>query len=143
MPMIIRPSEMSCSVAYALASTVGSRVAGFVTMCPSFIRVVSLARSAIKGIDSSQRTCESYVQPYSKPCCSAKVVSSIRRVYGGSGRMVTPKLSMGPPEVFGQESAILARIRGRRGHDAAGAGRYQCVHIALGGSIVTATDDPR
>ena len=33
--MIIRPSEMSWSVAYILASRVGSRVAGFVTICPT------------------------------------------------------------------------------------------------------------
>src|SRR2546423_5385204 len=36
--------------------------------------------------------CESYVQPYSKPCSSAFCISSISRVYGGSGRTVTPKL---------------------------------------------------
>ncbi len=77
--MIMRPLEMSCSVAYALASTVGSRIAGFVTMWPSLIVEVWSARSAITGIDSCQRTCESYVQPYSKPCCSASFVSSIRR----------------------------------------------------------------
>ena len=58
-PMIIRPFEMSCSVAYALASTVGSRMAGFVTMWPSLIFEVWSARSAITGIDSCQSTCES------------------------------------------------------------------------------------
>ena len=57
--MIIRPFEMSCSVAYALASTVGSRVAGFVTMWPSLIFDVWSAASAITGIDSCQSTCES------------------------------------------------------------------------------------
>ncbi len=36
-PITIRPPEMSCRVAYALASTVGSRVPGFVTKWPSFI----------------------------------------------------------------------------------------------------------
>ena len=61
----------TCSVAYALASTVGSRVPGFVTKWPSFIVDVRSAASASSGIDSCQRTCESYVQPYSKPCCSA------------------------------------------------------------------------
>src|SRR3954469_8646043 len=35
---------------------------------------------------------ESYVQPYSKPCSSAFCISSISRVYGGSGRTVTPKV---------------------------------------------------
>ena len=57
--MIMRPFEMSCRVAYALASTVGSRIAGFVTMWPSLIFEVWSARSAITGIDSCQRTCES------------------------------------------------------------------------------------
>src|SRR5690348_1577080 len=37
---------------------------------------------------------ESYVQPYSKPCPSPFWNTSTRRVYGGSGRAVTPKLSM-------------------------------------------------
>src|SRR5439155_26088998 len=41
--------------------------------------------------------CESYVQAYSNPCCSASFISSIIRWYGGSGRTVTPKLSMAPP----------------------------------------------
>ena len=43
MPITIRPSERSCSVAYELASTVGSRVAGFVTKWPSLIVEVSRA----------------------------------------------------------------------------------------------------
>ncbi len=59
--MTIRPSDRSCSVAYELASTVGSRVAGFVTKCPSLILEVSRAAIASIGIDSCQRTCESYV----------------------------------------------------------------------------------
>ena len=59
MPITIRPSEMSWSVAYALASTVGSRVPGFVTMCPSLIRSVAAAASASVGVDSCQSTCES------------------------------------------------------------------------------------
>src|ERR671910_3460888 len=83
--MIIRPFEMSWSVAYALASTVGSRIAGFVTMWPSLIFDVWSAASAMTGIDSCQRTCESYVQAYSKPCASASFISSIRRWYGGGG----------------------------------------------------------
>src|SRR5205823_3024987 len=37
MPMIMRPLEMSWRVAYALASTVGSRVPGFVTIWPRLI----------------------------------------------------------------------------------------------------------
>src|SRR5438477_2268323 len=36
--------------------------------------------------------CESYVQPYSKPCSSAFCINSISRVYGGSGKTVTPKV---------------------------------------------------
>ena len=63
MPITIRPPEMSCSVAYALASTVGSRVPGFVTKWPSFIVDVRSAASVSSGIDSCQRMCESYVQP--------------------------------------------------------------------------------
>ena len=98
MPMIIRPSEMSCSVAYALASTVGSRVPGFVTMWPSLIFDVRSATIASTGKDSCQSTCESYVQAYSKPCRSASWMSSIILLKGGSGRTVTPKLRlMGPP----------------------------------------------
>src|SRR5712691_7885986 len=92
MPMIMRPFEMWCGVAYALASTVGSRVPGFVTMCPSLIFDVRSATSAMTGKDSCQRTCESYVHAYSNPCCSASWISSIIRRYGGSGRTVTPKL---------------------------------------------------
>src|SRR5919198_4954391 len=36
--------------------------------------------------------CESYVQEYSKPCSSAFFVRSTSRVYGGSGRTVTPNV---------------------------------------------------
>ena len=57
--MTIRPSEMSCSVAYALASTVGSRVPGLVTMWPSLMRSVAAAARARVGVDSCQSTCES------------------------------------------------------------------------------------
>ena len=59
MPITMRPSEMSCSVAYALATTVGSRVPGLVTMWPSRILVVACAASASVGNDSCQSTCES------------------------------------------------------------------------------------
>src|SRR5229473_7737603 len=94
----MRPFERSCSVAYELASTVGSRVAGFVTKWPSLIFDVSRVATASVGIDSCQSTCESYVHAYSKPCFSASWISSIIRVYGGSGRTVTPKLRlMGSP----------------------------------------------
>src|SRR5437016_7416495 len=71
--------------------------------------------------------CESYVQAYSKPCCSASCINSIIRWYGGSGRTVTPKLSMEPPLSLAGERAYrreMARnsglgvspvcIRGRR-----------------------------
>src|SRR5512133_3833561 len=95
MPIAIRPSDRSCSVAYELASTVGSRVAGFVTKWPSLIFDVSRAATASIGIDSCQRTCESYVHAYPKPCDSASLISSSQRVYGGSGRTVTPKSSIG------------------------------------------------
>src|SRR5437879_1824047 len=92
MPIAMRPLERSCSVAYELASTVGSRVPGFVTKWPSLIFDVSRAATASSGIDSCQSTCESYVHAYSKPCFSAIWMSSSQRVYGGSGRTVTPKL---------------------------------------------------
>ena len=49
MPMNIRPSEMSWSVAYALASTVGSREAGFVTQCPNRSVLVFATASARSG----------------------------------------------------------------------------------------------
>ena len=61
MPIDIRPSDRSWSVAYVLASTVGSRVAGFVTKWPSLIVEVSRAATASIGTDSCQRTWESYV----------------------------------------------------------------------------------
>jgi 2-keto-4-pentenoate hydratase/2-oxohepta-3-ene-1,7-dioic acid hydratase in catechol pathway len=88
----MRPFEMSCSVAYERARTFASRVAGFVTKWPSLILVVSRAATARVGIDSCQRTCESYVHAYSKPWRSASWISSSQRLYGGSGRTVTPKL---------------------------------------------------
>ena len=62
-----------------LASTVGSRVAGFVTKWPSLIFEVSRAATASIGIDSCQRTCESYVHAYPKPCFSASWISSSQR----------------------------------------------------------------
>src|SRR6185312_10181413 len=105
--MIMRPFEMSCSVAYALASTVGSRVPGFVTMWPSLIVDVWSAASASVGIDSCHSTCESYVHAYSKPWLSASFMSSIIRWYGGSGRTVTPKLR-------GTASAYYDRIAGMK-----------------------------
>src|SRR6059058_308870 len=90
-PIAIRPSDRSWSVAYELASTVGSRVAGFVTKWPSLIDEVSRAATASIGIDSCQRTCESYVHAYWKPWLSASWMSSSQRENGGSGRTVTPK----------------------------------------------------
>src|SRR5690348_1739428 len=90
----MRPSERSFNVAYALASTVGSRVPGLVTKWPSLIFDVSRAATASSGIDSCQSTCESYVHAYSKPWLSASLISSRKRPYGGSGRTVTPKLIM-------------------------------------------------
>src|SRR5690242_17202075 len=90
----MRPSERSCRVAYELASTVGSRVPGFVTKWPSLIFEVSRVATASSGIDSCQSTWESYVHAYSKPCCSAILISSSQRLYGGSGSTVTPKLSI-------------------------------------------------
>src|SRR4026209_2007274 len=38
--------------------------------------------------------CESYVQPWSKPFFSPFCSTSTRRVYGGSGNAVRPKLSI-------------------------------------------------
>src|SRR4029079_13410749 len=87
----MRPSERSCSVAYELASTVGSRVAGFVTKWPSLIDDVSRAATASIGIYPCQSTCESYVHAYWKPWRSASWISSSQRENGGSGRTVTPK----------------------------------------------------
>src|SRR5947209_15876384 len=90
--MHMRPSERSCSVAYELASTVGSRVAGFVTKWPSLIFEVSRAATASVGIDSCQRTCESYVHAYSNPCFSASWISSSQRVHGGRSEEHTSEL---------------------------------------------------
>src|SRR5439155_16603857 len=50
--------------------------------------------------------CESYVHAYSNPCCSARCISSIIRWYGGSGRTVTPKLSIEPPRSLAGETSI-------------------------------------
>ena len=94
MPITMRPPEIAWSVAKALAVTVGSRVPGFVTLSPSFIVFVSSAAIVSSGYGSCQRMCESYVQPYSKPWLSASESSSTTRLAGGSGRTVTPKLSM-------------------------------------------------
>src|SRR6266511_1377522 len=54
--------------------------------------------------------CESYVHANSKPCCSASFISSIIRWYGGSGRTVTPKLSMEPPRSLAGERAYRREI---------------------------------
>src|SRR5580765_5744893 len=91
MPIAIRPFERSWSVAYALARTVGSRVAGFVTKWPRWMVDVSRAATASIGTDPCQRTCESYVHAYPKPWRSASWISSSQRENGGSGRTVTPK----------------------------------------------------
>src|SRR2546430_12433968 len=56
--------------------------------------------------------CESYVQAYSKPWPSAICMSSIIRWYGGSGRTVTPKLSMVPPRWRGRGTSIPPRSSG-------------------------------
>src|ERR1700756_3458862 len=85
MPIAIRPFERSWSVAYALARNVGSRVAGFVTKCPSLIFGSSRAAPASIGTDSCHRTCESYVHAYPKPCRSASWISSSQRENGGAG----------------------------------------------------------
>jgi hypothetical protein len=58
-PITIRPPEITWSVAYMLARTVGSRVPGFVTKCPNFIFLVRSAASVSSGVASCQRTCES------------------------------------------------------------------------------------
>src|SRR5262245_15952017 len=93
MPITMRPAEIAWSVANALAVTVGSRVPGFVTFSPSLSVDVSSAAIVNSGYGSCQRLCESYVQPYSKPCCSASLSSSATRRAGGSGSTVTPKLN--------------------------------------------------
>ena len=107
MPIAIRPSERSCSVAYALASTVGSRV----RRVRDEVAELDLRRLASRdreqsGSTPARATCESYVHAYSKPCCSASWMSSSKRVHGGSGRTVTPKLIMA--------GGMYARRRQRR-----------------------------
>ena len=49
MPITIRPPEMACNVAKALAVTVGSRVPGFVTLSPSFSVFVASAAIVKSG----------------------------------------------------------------------------------------------
>src|SRR5262249_28280633 len=112
-PITMRPSERSCSVAYELASTVGSRVAGFVTKWPSLIFDVSRAATASIGIDSCQRTCESYVHAYWNPCFSDSWISSSQRENGGSGRTVTPNSMNALLGRLG-ESVPWGRERGQR-----------------------------
>ncbi len=113
MPMNIRPSEMSCSVAYPEASTVGSRVPGFVTQCPNRMRFVARRARVSSGNDSCHSTWESYVQPWSKPHSSASVKSSTNRAWGGSGRTVTPNFSaMGPPR--SRNPGSVGRVRWSR-----------------------------
>src|SRR4051794_41457298 len=50
--------------------------------------------------------CESYVQPYWKPLRSPFWSTSTSRVYGGSGRAVTPKLSIECSPVGGRGMSI-------------------------------------
>src|SRR5262245_25686272 len=79
--------------------------------------------------------CESYVQPYSKPFCSPFFSTSTRRVYGGSGSAVTPKLSIcsSSPDRWQGNQHIAASASGRsalkrgqsgrpNGHDGQGPG---------------------
>src|SRR3954454_7104665 len=108
MPIDIRPSDRSWSVAYALASTVGSRVAGFVTKWPSLIVEVSRAATASIGTDSCQRTWESYVHAYPKPRRSASWISSSQRENGGSGRTVTPKSTAPSLQLRGSGDQVVA-----------------------------------
>jgi hypothetical protein len=61
MPIAIRPLDRSCIVAYQLAVTVGSRMPGLVTKCPSFTRSVRSAATASVAYESCQRMWESYV----------------------------------------------------------------------------------
>src|SRR5918994_1926879 len=70
--------------------------------------VVACTAIVRSGNDSCQSTCESYVQPYWKPLASACRMSSRNRLYGGSGRTVTPKLNAisGSPSLA--EGAIIA-----------------------------------
>src|SRR6266516_5182309 len=64
--------------------------------------------------------CESYVQAYSNPYCSASFISSIVRWYGGSGRTVTPKLSIDHPRSLAGERAY------RRENGRHSGGRTSC-----------------
>ena len=82
-------------------------------MWPSLIVDVRSATSASTGNDSCQSTCESYVQAYSKPCCSANWISSIIRLYGGSGRTVTPKLNATPGSLLRQDHGVKIICVGR------------------------------
>src|SRR5690348_17183319 len=59
--------------------------------------------------------CESYVQPYSNPWPSATLKSSIIRWYGGSGRTVTPKLSIEPPRLRGRGRAYRRLVGANEG----------------------------
>jgi hypothetical protein len=58
-PIAMRPFEISCMVAYQLAVTVGSRMPGLVTKCPSLIVSVLIAASGSVAYESCQRMWES------------------------------------------------------------------------------------
>src|SRR6186997_3092845 len=66
---------------------------------------------------------ESYVQPYSKPLSSASFMSSTKRVCGGSGRTVTPNVSidallaMGRPILFRGRGSAAAGPGSHRAND--------------------------
>jgi hypothetical protein len=79
MPTTMRPFDTSCSVALALAVTVGSRVPGFVTQSPRRMLSVASAAAVRNGYGSCQSRCESYVQPWVKPLRSARCRSSTKR----------------------------------------------------------------
>src|SRR5579884_4291874 len=109
----MRPSDRSCSVAYPLAST-----------------VVSREGTASMGIDSCHRTCESYVHAYSKPWLSASRISSSQRLYGGSGRTVTPKVKLTRMSLLRQDRGREDRLRGPELRRARGGARRRCAHRA-------------
>ena len=96
MPSCIRPFEIKFNVANRLDVTVKSRVAGFVTQVPSSMFFVFAAINASIGYGSSHSTCESKIQPYSKPAASAWRVSARMRSTVISGLMVKPNF-MNPP----------------------------------------------
>ena len=92
-PRSIRPPEISCNVAIALAVTVMSRVAGFVTQGPRRTRSCSPRPTRTSCRTPATARVNPTTHTASNPCASASLAHSIVLETGGSSMNVTPKES--------------------------------------------------